>query len=156
MRKLIAGSWSAGTFEENKFARAILLFRNTPKSGGASPAQVVLKRPMRDTLPVHHRAFVPEWQLAADVLEKREERAKELSVKNFNRHAHTLPAFAVEDHVVAQHPVTKRWKTPRIVVEIGPNRDYLVKSSAGRICRRNRRLLRRRVPVMPGNISSGH
>ena len=65
-----------------------------------------------------------------------------------------MPALAVGDHVVAQHPVRKHWTTTGIVVEIGPNRDYLVKSSAGRVCRRNRRMLRRRVPVMPGNLSS--
>ncbi len=46
--------------------------------------------------------------------------------------------------------ISKCWSTPAVVVEIGPNRDYLLKTSAGRLFRRNRRMLRKRIPVMPG------
>ncbi|EFX77913.1 hypothetical protein DAPPUDRAFT_105685 [Daphnia pulex] len=53
-----------------------------------------------------------------------------------------------------QHPISKCWSTPAVVVEIGPHRDYLLKTPAGRLFRRNRRMLRKRVPVMPGTKST--
>ena len=151
MKKLIAGTWTSGTFDEDKFGKALLLFRNAPRSGGASPAQLVFKRPVRDCLPAHRRSFAPEWQKAADVLEKRSRRATELRAEHFNRRARPLPALAVGNKVLIQHPITKCWATPGIITEIGPNRDYLVKTAAGRVFRRNRRLLRRLIPVMPSS-----
>ncbi|EFX83596.1 hypothetical protein DAPPUDRAFT_100188 [Daphnia pulex] len=93
---------------------------------------MVLNRPVRDALPAHRRSFAPEWQQKTDVLEKRARR----------------------DHVVIQHPISKCWSTPAVVVEIGPHRDYLLKTPAGRLFRRNRRMLRKRVPVMPGTKST--
>jgi transposase InsO family protein len=73
MKKLIAGSWTAGSFNVDKFAKSLLLFRNAPRSGAASPAQMVLNRPVRDALPAHRRSFAPEWQQKTDVLEKKDE-----------------------------------------------------------------------------------
>jgi len=150
MKKLIVGSSSSGTFDPDKFAKALLLFRNAPRLGGASPAQLVFNRPVRDSLPVHHRAFAAEWQAAADVLEERAKRSKDLHVEHYNRKAHDLAELEVGNHVLIQHPLTKQWSTTGIIVELGPNRDYLIKTEAGRIYRRNRRFLRRRIVVMPG------
>lgn len=149
MKSLIRGSWTSGTFDEAKFAKSILIFRNAPRSGGASPAQIVFNRPVRDCLPAHRRSFAPEWQRAADVLEKRARRSKELQVAHYNKKAHRLAPFVVGNHVIIQHPISKLWDTPGIVVEVGQHRDYLIKSPAGRIFRRNRRFLRRRIPTFP-------
>ncbi|EFX63270.1 hypothetical protein DAPPUDRAFT_268743 [Daphnia pulex] len=149
MKKLIAGSLTSGSFDVNKFGQSLLLFRNTAISGGRSPAQIVFNRPMRDCLPAHRRSFAAEWQKDADVLEKRARRAKELRTEHFNRRAHPLPPLQVGNAVLIQHPISKCWSTPGVITEVGPNRDYLVKTAAGRVFRRNRRFLRRRVPVMP-------
>ncbi|EFX76839.1 hypothetical protein DAPPUDRAFT_106763 [Daphnia pulex] len=116
---------------------------------------MVFNRPVRDALPAHRRSFAPEWQLKADILEKRARRAKEVQIEHYNRTAHPLQPFGIGDHVIVQHPVSKCWETTAIVVEIGPNRDYIVKTPAGRLFRRNRRMLRKRVPVMPGNPPAG-
>ena len=154
MKKLITGSWTAGSFDVDKFAKSLLLFRNAPRSGAASPAQMVLNRPVRDALPAHRRSFAPEWQQKTDVLEKRARRAKDIQIEHYNKTAHQLPPFSIGDHVVIQHPISKCWSTPAVVVEIGPNRDYLLKTPAGRLFRRNRRMLRKRIPVMPGTKST--
>ncbi|XP_032784417.2 uncharacterized protein K02A2.6 [Daphnia magna] len=153
MKKLIAGSFTSGSFDVNKFGQSLLLFRNTAVSGGRSPAQVVFNRPMRDCLPAHRRSFAAEWQKDADVLEKRARRAKELRTEHFNRRAHPLPPLQVGNAVLIQHPISKCWSTPGVITEVGPNRDYLVKTPAGRVFRRNRRFLRRRVPVMPAAVT---
>jgi hypothetical protein len=149
MKKLIAGSFTSGSFDVKKFGQSLLLFRNTTTSGGRSPAQIVFNRPMRDCLPAHRRSFAAEWQKDADVLEKRARRAKELRTEHFNRRAHPLPPLQVGNAVLIQNPISKCWSTPGVITEVGPNRDYLVKTAAGRVFQRNRRFLRRRVPVMP-------
>ena len=61
-----------------------------------------------------------------------------------------LSPLSPGDRMLLQHPHSKLWATSGVIVEVGPNRDYLIKTTSGRIFRRNRRLLRRRVPVMPG------
>jgi hypothetical protein len=71
MNKLVIGSRTGGQPDPDKLAKAILLFRNAPRYGGASQAQLVFNRPIRDSLSAHQRSFAPEWQRAADVLEKR-------------------------------------------------------------------------------------
>ena len=55
--------------------------------------------------------------------------------------------------MLAQHPTTKRWDTQAIVVETGPNRDYIIKTASGCLLRRKRRFLRQRVVVMPATNS---
>jgi hypothetical protein len=118
-------------------------------SGGASPSQIVFNRPTRDLLPAHRRSFAPEWQQAAELLEKRAQHAKELQIQHFNRSAHPLPPLAIGDSVVIQDHKSKRWSTPGVIVEVGPFRDYLVKTPAGRLFRRNRRFLRVSSPRIP-------
>ena len=61
MKKLIRGSWNNRTIDEDKLARALLQYRNTPtKRDGASPARKLFGHPVQDTIPVHKRAFSPE------------------------------------------------------------------------------------------------
>lgn len=155
-KKLIAGSFRAGSFDQDLFSKALLLFRNAPRSGAASPAQMIFNRPVRDSLPAHRRSFAPEWQTAAHILDQRARRTEEKRAEYFNRKAHPLPELTVGSHVLIQHPQTKRWATPGVIVEVGPNRDYLIKTPAGRIFRRNRRLLRRLIPVMPAKAAHRH
>jgi hypothetical protein len=147
MKKLIRGSWSAGSFDMDQFSKGLLLYRNAPLSRGASPAQLVFNRPVRDCLPAHRRAFAPQWQKSAVQLEKQALRARTLRAAHFNQRAHPLPPFSIGDSVVIQNHLNKRWSTPGIIVETGPFRDYLIKTPAGRLFRRNRRLLRRHYPL---------
>ena len=154
MKSLVEGAWKSGTFNLDKFAKSLLMFRNAPRSGGASPAEVVFGKPVRDLIPAHRRSFSSEWQRSASTLEKRACRSKELQVEHFNKKTRPLTPFSIGNYVIIQHPTTKRWSTPGVVVEVGPHRDYLVKTPAGRVIRRNRRFLRRRVPMF-GNPSPG-
>jgi hypothetical protein len=142
MKKLIAGSWTSGSFDLDKFVKSLLLFRNAPIAGGASPSQVGFNRPTRDLIPAHRRSFAPEWQKAAKILEKRALRVKELRTLHYNRTTRPLPTLHVGDNVVIQRHRSKRWTTLGVIVEVGAFRDYLVKTPAGRLFRRNRRFLR--------------
>lgn len=104
---------------------------------------------MRDCFPAHRSSFAPEWQKAADIQEKRARRSKDLQIAHYNKKAHPFAPFVVGNHVLIQHPISKLWDTPGVIVEVGQHRDYLIKTSAGRIFRRNRRFLRLRVPTFP-------
>ena len=143
-KKLINGCSTSGSFDADKFAKAILLFGNTPRLGGASPAQAIFNRPARDSHPAHRRAFAAEWQKVCDTLEKKSRRAKDLQIEHFNKNAHPLPPLKVGNHVLIHQPTTEQWTTPGVVVEVGINWDYITKTDAGQLFRRNRRFLRRR------------
>jgi hypothetical protein len=97
MKKLIRGSWTAGSFNIDEFSKGLLLYRNAPISGGASPAQLVFNRPVRDCLPAHRRAFAPQWQKSAAQMEKTAMRARSLRATHFNKTAHPLPPLAIGD-----------------------------------------------------------
>ena len=58
--------------------------------------------------------------------------------------------LSVGERVLIQDPTTLRWDIPGTVLEVGPNRDYLVRTTAGKEFRRNRRHLLRHSPTMPG------
>lgn len=75
MKKFVIGSRTGGQPDPDKLAKAILLFRNAPRYGGASPAQPMFNRPIRDSLPAYQRSFAPEWHRAVEVLEQRMHRA---------------------------------------------------------------------------------
>jgi len=63
MTTLIRRSASQRSFNEDKLARALLQYRNTPcVKDGLSPAQKLYGHPVQDTLLVHNKAFAPEWQ----------------------------------------------------------------------------------------------
>jgi hypothetical protein len=91
-----------------------------------------------------HRNGNETWKI-----KERSIKAQEKNTIHYNRNANDLPQLAIGEHVLLQDPKTKIWFTPAIIVETGNHRDYLVKTPAGRLFHRNRRLIRKRVPVMP-------
>ena len=72
-----------------------------------------------------------------------------ISTAFYNRTAHPLAELSVGDHVLIQDPTSGQWLTAGMVTEAGPNRDYLIQTTNGKVFRRNRRHLLRRVPAMP-------
>ena len=151
IKKLVCGSKTDGRVDPDKLTQALMLFRNAPRCGGGpSPAESVFNRPIRDGLPLHQRAFTNQWQREPEELERRVIASREKSRKFHDATAHTLAVLKVDDHVLIQDPDTSRWCIPGKVIEVGPNRDYLVRTETGKEFRRNRRHLLRRVPVMPG------
>ena len=134
-----------------------MLFRNAPRCGGGpSPAENLFGRPIRDGLPAHARSFKKEWQRQSEELERRTEAAREKSIEFDNATAHPLTALTVGDHVLIQDPDSSLWSTPGKVIEIGPDRDYLVQMANGKEFRHNRRHLLRRTPMMTGQPGGQH
>ncbi|PAA50313.1 hypothetical protein BOX15_Mlig015377g3 [Macrostomum lignano] len=149
MKKLVRGNWNHGAREPNwdDLCQGILMYCNTPRYDGRSPAQMVFGHEVRDTLPIHRRAFAKEWQAAADEVDNRAAEKRERMEVYYNRAAHQLPALRVRDRVAVQDAQTKRWDKYGVVVELMKNNDFLVKLTSGRVLRRNRKFLRRRFPA---------
>lgn len=152
MKKLIIGSKRGGRVDPDMLAQALMVYRNAPRSGGASPAELVFNSPIRDGLPVHGRSFKPEWQRTKAELKQRTDEVQKKNAARYNVTAHTLIVLKVGDQVLIQNPKTHRWDTAAVVTEIGPNRDYMVRTKNGANFRRNRRHLLRRTVTMPGPI----
>ena len=80
-----------------------------------------------------------ERQAALDVETKR----------YYDERAHPLPTLKLGDLVRVQHATTKLWDRVGIVVGIGHNRDYRVRTCGGAVMWRNRRFLRIQRPPAP-------
>ena len=109
-------------------------------------------RPLQDTIPAHHRAFAPEWQRSVAEADERAKSSEEQVESYYNLHARPLPEIMVGSNVAVQNQGTKRWDIYGVVIAVGrESRDfrYLVRTGSRRILVRNRRFLRRRVPLSP-------
>jgi hypothetical protein len=157
MKKLIRTSWSGQSMDDDALVRALLQYRNTPsRKDGMSPALKLYGRPIQDTLPAHRRSFSIEWQKTNEEVEKCTSENSEKAEEYYNRHAHTLPDINVGSNVAIHNGDTKQWDIYGLVVHIGPYRRFYVKLPSGRILVRNRRFLRRRVPlsITPGTSTA--
>ena len=148
MKKIIYTAWNGRFLDHDKFCRALLQYRNTPSNKDRlSPAQKLYGSPTQDTLPAHRRSFSQEWQRKAEEIEQQAKTTQESTTTYYNAHAHPLTEIGVGSNVAIQHPRTKLWDIYGIVTAISPNRRYYIKTSSGRVLVRNRRFLRRRVPL---------
>ena len=135
-----------GSLDNDKAARAILQYRNTPMEGiGLSPAQLLLHRELRDSVPTHPSLYKPssEWISAALLREKALTRRNTKLSERYNTSAYLLPQLAVTDIVAIQNMRSKRWNCTGRVVEVLPNRQYrILFDGSGRVVLRNRRFIR--------------
>ncbi|KAK4024449.1 hypothetical protein OUZ56_009872 [Daphnia magna] len=61
MEKLIITTSSLGRIDCEPFIRGLLEWRNTPKSHGFSPAEVVFGHQLRSLVPAHHQSYARKW-----------------------------------------------------------------------------------------------
>ena len=148
MKKILAASWDHRHLYEDRLCRALLQYHNTPShKDGTSPAHKLFGHPIQDSIPAHHRSFAPEWQKNTQEAEQQATETLAQSKEFYNSHAHSLPDIQVGSKVALLNQQTKLWDIYGIVVSIGPNRRYFVKTQSGRILVRNRRFLRRHTPA---------
>ena len=150
----------SGGLNTDKFARALLAYRNTPcKDLGVSPAQILYGQTLRDHLPTPMNCLKQrkEWvMLKAD-------REKALATKygrvqeDLERHTRQLPPLPVGAVVQVQNQRGKdplRWDRSGTIVESLGNQQYSVKmDGSGRVSLRNRKFLRKIEPFLPCYIA---
>ena len=115
----------------------------------------VFGRPIKDFIPVLPGKYQPHptWQ---DTLNKREEalRARHMKAEErWSEHTKRLPPLKIGDYVRVQNqvgPQPTKWDKTGTVIEVRQFDQYVVRiDGSGRATLRNRRFLRRYVPVQP-------
>ena len=149
-KKLLRRCWDLHRcrLDDEAWTRGILQQWNTPGSHGASPAQIIYGRPIRDTLPSHPQLY--QRQPAEHFIDRRREQNEKVKDK-YDSRARDLPEFSVGARVRVQDPRTRRWDRCGVVISVGPHRRYRVRFDDGGVVDRNRYHLRRRYTVVePG------
>ena len=96
---------SDGGLNTDMAARAILQYRNTPlPDNELSPAQILLHRQLRDSVPAHPAHYKPhkEWVLTDEEREKALTQRNHLLIKNHNATTRELQPIVLGTNVVVQ------------------------------------------------------
>uniref|UniRef100_A0AAV2JBC5 Reverse transcriptase RNase H-like domain-containing protein n=1 Tax=Knipowitschia caucasica TaxID=637954 RepID=A0AAV2JBC5_KNICA len=155
VRKLIRDGWP----KRDDPLLALMSYRATPTtSTGVSPAEMLMGRKIRTTLPSLKKNLIP-MQPNRDLIRRRDEEAKQQQAFYYNRRhgARDLPPLHTGDHVLSKLDGEKVWKgRASVQQECGTPRSYQVKSPGGGEMRRNRRHLQQVPPPMEEeNTDSG-
>ena len=142
-----------GSLDGDKFARALLIHRNTPDpETGVSPAQIVYGRQLRDHLPVPLDKFRlnPQWEKAAKLREECFLKRHFAKCEDLLAHTKNLPPLIPGDRVYVQDQdgrTPRQWNRSGKILEALPHNSYLVSLDGSyRPTRRNRKFLRKFTP----------
>ena len=146
---------SDGGLNTDTAARPILQYRNTPLPDiELSPAQILLHRQLRDSIPVHPDHYQPhkKWVLTAEEREKALSKQNHILVKNHDATARKLWPLVRGTDVVMQGE-TKRWEHNGRIVEVLPYRQYRIRMfHSARVILRNRQFLCEYTTIHPEDI----
>ena len=146
-KRIIMGNTVRGSLDNNKAARALLQYRNTPiQELGLSPAQILFHRQLRDHMP----SFPNNYRLHRTWLNLAKERERKSSKLNDHQHRHTTRTLVplkvgnpVFIHDQQSTRGSKRWIRTGRIVEALPFRQYRVRmDGSGRVSLRNRKFLK--------------
>ena len=153
-RLIMDNTDKSGSLDNDRFARALLNYRNTPlRDIGRSPAQIVTGHQLRDHLPANPKSYRPskEWLLTKEqrevALAKRYTRQEEV----WSEHTRDLPKLPIGSLVRVQNQTgnkPKRWDRTGLIVDTLPHQQYKVRmDGSGEVSLRNRRFLRKITPI---------
>ena len=133
---------------------ALMCYRSTPCSTtGASPAELLMGRKIRTTLPTLERNLQPSWPDGQRIRQKDEAEKKKQAFYYNRRHgARPLPPLQPGGNVLTKLDHQKSWTAPAVVTaESVTPRSYIIQTQQGVRLRRNRRHLQEMpAPQPPG------
>ena len=115
---------------------ALLAYRSTPLENGYSPAELMMGRRLRTTVPVHSSQLIPRLPRASQLREK-EEKIRERQQRNFDKRHRASELTPLQSGDCVWIPDTESEGT--VTGETNP-RSYTVRTPSGSL-RRNRRHL---------------
>uniref|UniRef100_A0A8C4ST07 Integrase catalytic domain-containing protein n=1 Tax=Erpetoichthys calabaricus TaxID=27687 RepID=A0A8C4ST07_ERPCA len=142
---------------------ALMSYRATPCiTTGVSPAELLMGRKIKTTLPLLETLLQPQWPNLEDVRRK-DSMEKQKQAFYFNRHngARPLPSLRSGDAVLTKLDHQKTWGTAAVVRgESTTPRSFVIETHQGATLRRNRRHLQlcpapaegNQLPVQPEQI----
>ncbi|KAK7111890.1 hypothetical protein V1264_011443 [Littorina saxatilis] len=138
---------------------ALLQYRNTPFPDSFSPAQLLMNRRLRTTLPVtdaHLTPCVPDQT----VVQRAKAKTRERQVSDYNKSARPQPRPTLHpgDNVRMQTRPDSTWRPATVVAAAPTPRSYVVRTPEGATFRRNSVMLRRapETSVQPDTEHSQH
>ena len=144
---------SDGSLNCDRFARALLIHRNTPDpTTGVSPAQILYGRQLRDHIPTppHKFALQSNWEKAAKLREQCFMQRHYAKCEDLSTKTKPLLPLVPGDLVYIQDQTGKtprQWNKSGKVLEVLPHDSYLIRVDGSyRTTRRNRRFLRKFTP----------
>ena len=122
---------------------ALMTHRATPHSAtGYSPAELIMGRKMRTTLPIASENLKPKWP-DHDQVKANDQQAKENNAYYHDRGSRPLPPLRVGDTVRMKTSHDKTWSEPATVIQQHSTpRSYIVSTPTGRYRRNRNHLLK--------------
>ena len=140
-RILTGNTGPRGSLNTDAVSKALMQYRNTPIKGtDTSPAQLLLGRSIRDSVPQPPSAYKvsTKWQQMLRQREKSMLRSIDSSHQE-TLHRRTLDVLPIGTEVLIQNRDSKLWDRSGMVIEACPFRQYKVKvHGSGRQTIRNR------------------
>lgn len=117
----------------------LLDYRNTPIDG-TSPAQALMNRPLKSTIPASPQHLKPVLVDHENFIARRETQQKK-QCDYYNRTAQFLPPLKENEAVRIKKTPDSKWEPAKVVEQHGTPRSYIVTTEDGTAYRRNRRHL---------------
>ena len=117
----------------------MLAIRNTPLSSGKSPAQLLLGRSLRDSLP---RLPNPKEEFLTPNTRRRILHNKSKEKRNYDQQSKGLSPLRPGSRVAIRSRTDTDWSLLGTILELRAHRTFLVQTGQGSVLIRNRGYLR--------------
>ncbi|XP_031570211.1 uncharacterized protein K02A2.6-like [Actinia tenebrosa] len=117
---------------------ALLEYRNTPIDGVGSPAQLLMSRRLRTTIPTTDAQLQPQV-INPRLSKKKQSEKQERQEYYYDQHAKPLPSLEQGDRIRVK--MGKLWKPGIVKQGAETPRSYWIETDEGREYRRNRKMI---------------
>ncbi|XP_037073734.1 uncharacterized protein LOC119094929 [Pollicipes pollicipes] len=100
VKRLVQKTTAGGDLNTDDFTAGLQELRNTPRTDGRSPEQILYGHPLRSAVPVHHRTFAQRWREAADDCDTKAAELLERSVERCDESEDNVATSDGQNHGV--------------------------------------------------------